>query len=110
MVLVNGFDAFVETENGRFALSSQRYAPDVVSPDGAGRLESFTSDPWPRWTWRLDDDTVVVQELFVPRDHDLVVLTWRLEGAPRPATLTVRPFLSGRDYHSLHHENGEFRF
>jgi predicted glycogen debranching enzyme len=27
-----------------------------------------------------------------------------------PATLTVRPFLAGRDYHALHHENPEFRF
>jgi glycogen debranching enzyme len=27
-----------------------------------------------------------------------------------PGTLSVRPFFSGRDYHSLHHENGAFRF
>ncbi len=110
IVLVNGIDAFVETENGRFALSSQRYAPDVVSPDGASRLESFTSEPWPRWTWRLDDDTVVVHELFVPHDHDVVALSWRIEGERRPATLTVRPLLSGRDYHALHHENADLRF
>src|SRR5262245_40627230 len=110
IVLVNGFDAFVETEGGRFALSSQRYAPDVVSPDGASRLESFSSDPWPTWTWHLHDDVVVVQELFVPRDQALVALSWRLDGGKRPATLTVRPFLSGRDYHALHHENGDFRF
>jgi predicted glycogen debranching enzyme len=31
-------------------------------------------------------------------------------GAAVPATLTVRPFLSGRDYHALHHENPDFRF
>ena len=34
MVLVNGFDAWVETPRGPFAISSQRYAPDVVHPDG----------------------------------------------------------------------------
>ena len=27
-----------------------------------------------------------------------------------PATLHARPLLSGRDYHSMHHENGAFRF
>ena len=32
MVLVNGFDAWVETPDGTFAISSQRYAPDVVHP------------------------------------------------------------------------------
>ena len=29
VVLVNGFDAWLETPGGRVALSSQRYAPDV---------------------------------------------------------------------------------
>ena len=41
MVLVNGFDAWVETPSGTFAISSQRYGPDVIHPDGASRIESF---------------------------------------------------------------------
>ena len=41
VVLVNGFDAWVDTPGGTFALSSQRYAPDVIHPDGATRIESF---------------------------------------------------------------------
>lgn len=109
-VLVNGFDAFVETENGRFALSSQRYTPDVVDPDAARHLEAFTAEPWPHWSYRLADGTVVEQELFVPHGRPIVAVCWRLAGSPRPATLTVRPFLSGRDYHALQHENGDFRF
>jgi len=109
-VLVNGLDAHVVTEAGRYALSSQRYAPDVTSPDGARRLTGFASDPWPRWSWRLEDDSVVEQELFVPRGLPLVVLSFRLLGPPRPATLELRPFLSGRDYHALHHENADFGF
>ena len=40
----------------------------------------------------------------------MVAVRYALEGAPRKATLAVRPFLSGRDYHSLHHENPDFRF
>src|SRR5204863_9898567 len=54
-VLVNGCEAFVETPAGRFALSAQRYAPGVVHPDGAGRIERFEAEPWPRWTFRLED-------------------------------------------------------
>jgi glycogen debranching enzyme len=30
MVLVNGFDAWVETSRGTFAISSQRYGPYVI--------------------------------------------------------------------------------
>lgn len=109
-VLVNGFDAWVETEQGRFALSSQRYAPDTTAPDGASRVASFTDVPWPHWSFRFDDGTLVEQELFVPRGTPLVALCWRIHGARVPATLTVRPFLSGRDYHALHHENPDFQF
>src|SRR6516225_38267 len=39
VVLVNGFDAWIETANGTFALSSQHYTPDVVHPDGARHIE-----------------------------------------------------------------------
>jgi len=33
VVLVNGFDAWVETANGTFSLSSQRYSPDMIGGD-----------------------------------------------------------------------------
>jgi predicted glycogen debranching enzyme len=38
------------------------------------------------------------------------VLSWRLLNPTAKATLSVRPFLSGRDYHALHHENSTFQF
>ena len=110
VALVNGLDAFVTTEGGRYAITSQRYTPDVTSPDGAGRLELFEAEPWPRWRIEIPEGSRIEHELFVPRGIPAVVLSWRQKGPPRPATLEVRPFLSGRDYHALHHENGDFRF
>src|SRR5689334_14886597 len=47
MMLVNGFDAWVETAAGRQAISSQRYGPDVIHPEGAARIDTFTHEPWP---------------------------------------------------------------
>ncbi|HEY7369834.1 MAG TPA: glycogen debranching enzyme N-terminal domain-containing protein, partial [Thermoanaerobaculia bacterium] len=109
-VLVNGFDAFVTTAAGRFALTSQVYAPGVMYPDGATRIEHFTAEPWPTWRFGLEDGTRIEQELFVPKGRSAAVISWRLL-RPRPGvTLEVTPFLSGRDYHALHHENPEFRF
>jgi predicted glycogen debranching enzyme len=123
MVLVNGFDAWVETLRGTFAISSQRYGPDVIHPDGATRIESFEYEPWPRWRYKIDNDLFVEQELFIPKGESAVFISWRVvggigdagePGSPTPATaditLKVRPFLSGRDFHSTHHENGAFRF
>jgi predicted glycogen debranching enzyme len=111
MVLVNGFDAFVETPRGIIALSSQHYAPGVTHPDGATRLESFTTEPWPRWTWRIADDLHVVQQLFAVHGKSAVAVSWKIIGESEgPVMLRVRPFLSGRDFHGTHHENGAFRF
>ncbi|HJZ93602.1 MAG TPA: amylo-alpha-1,6-glucosidase [Gemmataceae bacterium] len=108
--LVNGLDAWVDTEAGNFAVSSQHYGPDVLHPDGERRLEAFGTEPWPRWTYRLEDGTRVEQELFVPHGTPAVAIRWRLLEGPGQATLRARPFLSGRDYHALHHENPAFRF
>ena len=49
VVLVNGLEAWLETPGGRFALSAQRYTPDVVHPDGDRRIVDFRADPWPTW-------------------------------------------------------------
>ncbi|MBI1916206.1 MAG: glycogen debranching enzyme family protein [Planctomycetes bacterium] len=110
IVLVNGFDAWVDTPDSTFALSSQFYTGDVLHPDGAGRIEAFESEPWPRWRFRLEDGTPIEQALFVPRGAPVVALSWRLGSQRVGVHLTVRPFLSGRDYHTLHHENPAFRF
>lgn len=65
IVLVNGFDASVETTSGNYAISSQLYAPDVTHPDGASRISEFTTDFWPRWIFSLPDGTKIQQEIFV---------------------------------------------
>jgi predicted glycogen debranching enzyme len=109
MVLVNGFDAWVETPVGRYAISSQRYSPNVVSPDGASRIVDFQRDPWPRWTFGFADGTSLIQEIFVPQGRPTCCLRWRFSGSAH-ATLTLRPFYCGRDYHRAHHENPAFRF
>ncbi len=109
VVLVNGLDVAVETDAGTFALSSQRYAPDVTSPDGVTRLVTFTTTPWPTWTYQLPSGLEIVQELVVPAGSPTVALSWRLP-FPSVARLRVRPFLSGRDTHATHHANDAFRF
>lgn len=61
MVLVNGADVFLATLKGRFALSSQRYTPDVVYPDGAARIDTFLSEPWPGMLYAFADACVRTQ-------------------------------------------------
>jgi len=110
MVLVNGLDAEIELPSGRYALSTQRYAPGINAPDGIDRLTAFEPDPWPRWTYAVPGGQIDY-ELFVPHDRAVVVLRWRWHGdATVPLKLHVRPLFSGRDFHFSHHENSAFQF
>ena len=109
-VLVNGFDAWIETPRGKFFLSSQRYASEIVSPDGIARLREFQLRPWPIFRFELYDNVFVEHELFVPHRQSAVILSWRLTGGSGETRLSVRPFLSGRDFHATQHENNSFHF
>jgi predicted glycogen debranching enzyme len=111
MMLVNGVEAWVTTPAGRYALTTHVYRPGVQHPDGASRLKSFVAHPWPTWTWELPDGATVLGELFATHGAPRVVMSWRLGARSRHGyTLEVRPLMSGRDYHALHHENPAFRF
>ncbi len=126
-VLVNGFEAWLESpfppaEDGwvrvqtpdqnsptqTTPITTQRYAPDTLHPNGASLITAFTPNPWPTWTFTLPDGATLTQEIFVAGGQ--TNLRWTRHGPPTPTTLHLRPLLSGRDYHSLHHENPAFAF
>ena len=109
--LVNDLEVWLELDGRSIPLSSHRYAPDVVCPDGATRMTRFTAEPWPSWSYDVVPGVEVVVDLLCPRGRAATVLRWRLVGpADRPASLHVRLLLSGRDWHSLHQQNPAFRF
>jgi predicted glycogen debranching enzyme len=111
MVLVNGLDAWAGSGARSEFLTRQRYSPSVLAPEHGATLESFVDEPWPTWTYRLADGRRIEHELFVPHGRALVALRWRLvERRDTALPFAVRPFLSGRDSHALHHENRAFRF
>ena len=97
MVLVNGFDAWVETPNGTFSLSSQCYAPNVIGGDGAQRIEAFGWEPWPHWIYKLEDGTRIELEIFVVKgepmtcgamvDEMLAKKLWTTDGKTPAATI-----------------------
>ena len=113
--LVNDLELWADTSSGSVALSSHRYAPDVIHPDGASRLAHFAAEPWPTWTYDLGGGLTIVQQLFAPRttQRAAMILQWRLVGTSEGASsvrLRARPLLSGRDFHALHKQNPDFAF
>ena len=103
-VLVNHLEEWIEVNGQTISLSTNCY-PGAIHPDGYKSCGSFTTDPWPTWTY--DCAGVSIQrEILCIQGRDLVIVRWRLlKKAKLPVTLLVRPMLSGRDYHSTHHEN-----
>ena len=109
VLLVNGVEAWLEADGLRLPLSVQDYSPGVTT-GGERTIESFTHEPWPSWRLAFANGVRATHELFVMHELPVVVLTWRLTNLPAGATLCVRPLLSGRDPHALHHANGTLAF
>ncbi len=104
-VLVNHLEEWLNLDGEAVALSTNLY-PDTIHPDGYTRCISFSSNPWPIWRFTAKGRTVQ-REILCIHGRDLVIVRWKLIGGMTgPVVLHVRPMLTGRDYHGLHHENG----
>jgi len=109
VTLVNGVEAWLDSGGRHLPLTSQYYLPGVPAPDMNATSVTFSPDPWPRWTLRPDEGPAVEHAVFVTPDVPAVVLSWRLLTPQSGCRLSVRPLISGRDIHSLHHENPVLR-
>jgi predicted glycogen debranching enzyme len=110
VVLVGGAEVWIENGDDPVFLSSHRYMPDTVYPNGCERLVEFSHEPWPTWTYAIDERRTVVHELVCEPATGDVVLLWRVVGSVASETLCVRLLVAGRGYHALHRENCDFRF
>ena len=106
MVLVNRLEETVVVDGGTHELSTNFYR-GAVHPEGHRAILGFRLDPWPTWTLRAGG-AILERSLFMPHGRQMTVVTWRLlesAGGSGRARLFVKPLISGRDYHALHHEN-----
>src|SRR5690242_1500102 len=103
-VLVNHVEEWLSFDDGAWSLSTNLY-PGAVHPDGYIHCSGFSSLPWPTWTF-AHNNARVRREILCIRGRDLVIIRWKLMGSKSDSVaLRVRPMLTGRDYHAIHHEN-----
>lgn len=123
-LLVNGLEAWIEGPDGATRpLTAQQYQGAVNNPEGRDRIQAFSPDPWPTWTFELSEGSIE-HELFVVPDARALTSPLALSD-PRPGgpltsliwtgsairgTLKVRLLCSGRDPHQLHRESPAFQF
>jgi predicted glycogen debranching enzyme len=104
-MLVNHLEEWLHLDDRAISISTNLY-PGVIHPQGYSHCISFSSTPWPTWTFTFDDRTVS-REILCVRGQSTVVVRWRLLTPARDSIeLRVRPKLTSREYHALHHENG----
>jgi len=101
VALVKGLDAWIETPEGTWGLTTQRYVGGHEAPDGTAHLVEFDAEPWPTWKFRLPSGLTVHHEIFMVRGRPLVCASWRIIGPPAFARLSVRPLLAAIDMHAL---------
>jgi len=96
MMLVTTCDEWLAGDPPVF-FSTHQY-PGAVSPDGFRRIEGFTWDPFPTWTFAAGAMRLERRVFMVHGENATVVRYRLLEGAP--ARLCVRPFFVFRDHHA----------
>ncbi len=108
-ILLNSIDVRVETSEGSFPLSGFQYMPDVVAPFDKIDGQWIDGALFPSWKYSFKEYEIIFS-LFMPFGENRICLSWELtRTGKQPVSLSVRPLVSGRDYHSLHHRNGAMR-
>ena len=104
-VLLSKLEETLVIEGRRYELSSNQY-PGVVHPRGFEYQTNFRLDPFPIFTYEIDD-LRLTKTVFMVQGENTTVVQYELDGHKRSnITLEVRPLIAFRDYHGTTHENG----
>lgn len=105
-LLVNRVEESALIRGRRADFSCQEY-PGTISPQGHLLLESFNYEPFPRWTYSVDD-LKIEKRFFLRSGEETAVLVYRHLIGPT-VKLVLRPFLSCRNHGNILKEDGRFK-
>ena len=110
MVLLSKFEETLILDGERFELSSNQY-PSRFYPDGYKFLKEFRLDPFPIWTYAVNE-IEIQKSIFMIHGENSIVYQWKLINKSEISNLKfeieLRPLLAFRDHHHLRHQNIEF--
>jgi len=100
-VLVAKVDETIQVERRRFELGTNEYQGGTLVPQGYQWLAGFSlSGTLPTWTYRAGGATLE-KSLWMARRRNTTYVWYRLLPGSVPVRLSVRPFLTERDFHGL---------
>jgi predicted glycogen debranching enzyme len=109
VILVSKIEEAVTVEGEVFELSAN-FWPGDISPRGDQFLVEWALDPLPRWVYELPTRLGVLRlekTVWMPHGTNATIASYRILKGPS-CRLTIRPFVTGRDYHSTHRANPGF--
>ncbi|MBF0499594.1 MAG: glycogen debranching enzyme family protein [Candidatus Riflebacteria bacterium] len=105
--LVSRLEESLLVEGNEIQLSTNRYAK-LLYPAGYRHLELFERDPFPTWTWQIED-ILIKKSLFMIHGKNATVVQYKVSApARRVIELRVRPHFLFRDFHGNVYENPGF--
>ena len=106
-VLLSKLDERVTADGRTYELSSNQYR-GAIHPRGFEQLDSFERDLFPVFEYAFEGVRLRKTIAAIHGQNTTVIIYELLQG-PVNVTLELRPFIAGRDYHSLTHANDAIR-
>ncbi|MGB7209285.1 MAG: amylo-alpha-1,6-glucosidase [Pyrinomonadaceae bacterium] len=109
VTVLSKFEEVLEIGGRQIELSTNQFAGGVA-PHGYLFLVGFRLDPFPIWTYAIED-IEIEKRLFMVHGSNATVCRWSIsKGSADQASLVLRPLLSFVDYHSLQQQSPEIVF
>ncbi len=110
ITMLSKFEETLTVDGEIFRLSSNKYT-DAVDPEGFKFIKSFRLDPFPTWTYKIED-IEIEKKIFMVDGENTTVIQYKIINSKTKhqkskTTLELKPLFSFVDYHSLQHETSE---
>lgn len=103
VVLLSKLDETIATSGQRFELGCNQF-PGAVQPTGFKYLQRFEKKFFPVFEYRVAG-IKIRKTIAALHGENTTLLLYDVLEAPGGFTLELRPFVAGRDFHSLSHAN-----
>ena len=104
-LLVAKLDEDLFVEGARHALGTNQVHDGYYAQDGYRLLQRFERQPFPAYTYQIED-IFLFKQIFMVYGHNTTVIHYRIVNeSRRPVTLRIYPLVNCRDFHDAIFEN-----
>jgi len=102
-VLLSKFEESVFIDKQVFEISTNSYVGGIY-PQGYKYLESFSMDPFPRFTYRIENRRIE-KTVFLLSDKNILITRYTNKNQGPPVKIILKPVLAGRKINELARES-----